>query len=245
MAMLTAYFDESNTKGAVVVAGLLGKTSQWERFNQEWRQLLAEYQISHVHMREFAHFRGEFSSWKGDEGKRRSFIDRIIGVISRRSIISVGIVLDVDVYKDFVTTPERKRVFVNPYTTASYLCLLSVGRWADKRSYEELVAYVFDRGNPHRRDFEKAYSQSAAIPQLNQRYRLGRLSFGDDKDILPLQGSDFIAYEISKTWTQARFDERRRSMRVSMRKASDKICNDWRVVTPMMLRAIAADAGVA
>lgn len=239
MAFFTAYFDESDTPRAGVVAGCVLSVEQIDPFNREWLELLAEYELSSFHMNEFVQSKLEFTSWRGREQRRKEFIQRIVGIIARRGI-SIGVVVDRQDFDDFVCTPERRRFFKNIYTTASYMCLFLSGRWADKHGHGNPIKYVFDDGNSRRGDFESAYSASKEIPDLENRYRLGQLSFEDDKTVPPLQAADFVAYEISKFWT----DKSHREPRRSLMEAMDKICHGWRIVTPEMLGAIARDAGI-
>ena len=47
--MITAYFDDSGTganDSVVAVAGYVGSVSQWQKFDQEWANLLAQYGVS-------------------------------------------------------------------------------------------------------------------------------------------------------------------------------------------------------
>ncbi len=243
MAPFTSYFDESDTSRAGVVAGCTIAVNQLEHFGREWSRLLHDYGLSYFHMKDYAHSKEEFTLWGGDDARRKEFLKRLIGIIRRRANISIGVVVDRQEYNHYVCTPDRRRFFKNIYTTASYMCLFFNGRWADKYAYGDPIAYVFDEGNPKRSDFESAYYESKNIPELEQRYRLGSLSFADDKAVPPLQAADFIAYEISKFWTDHR-SQSERAPRLSLMSAMDTICNDWRIVTKEMLIAIAADAHV-
>src|SRR5215831_17772262 len=80
----TAYFDGSGSPAdtaAVVVAGFVAPVDQWVDFERNWNECLKHFGVSALHMREFAHSRGEFSSWKGNETKRRHFLGRLITII--------------------------------------------------------------------------------------------------------------------------------------------------------------------
>jgi len=59
----SAYFDESGTKAdtvAVVVAGFIAPAEQWIAFEHDWKRILSMFKVSSLHMRDFAHSKGEF-----------------------------------------------------------------------------------------------------------------------------------------------------------------------------------------
>jgi len=60
--MRTAYFDASGSPddiAAVSVAGLISTAEKWVSFTDEWEQCLEAFDVSSLHMKHFAHSRGE------------------------------------------------------------------------------------------------------------------------------------------------------------------------------------------
>jgi hypothetical protein len=87
MAMFTAYFDASGSPDqteVLTVAGFIAPVEQWLFFEKDWKEVLARYGVSSLHMKEFAHSRGEFCSWKDDKIKRQSFLSLLIATIRSR-----------------------------------------------------------------------------------------------------------------------------------------------------------------
>lgn len=84
--MLKAYFDASGTRetDAVFVAGLVSSMEQWLKFEEEWTAWLTQFGVPYFHMKEFTQSRGPFSEWQGDEKRRREFLSRLCGILSRR-----------------------------------------------------------------------------------------------------------------------------------------------------------------
>lgn len=107
MALFTAYFDESDTERAGVVAGCVFNVDQLPYLEGEWQALLGRYGLSHFHTKDYVHSQGEFVSWKANEPLRREFLQRLIGIIARRANISISIVADSREYNEYVRTPER------------------------------------------------------------------------------------------------------------------------------------------
>lgn len=240
MAMVAAYFDDSDTAGAAVIAGFVAETDQWIQFSREWSGLLEECQLSGFHMVDYAHSNNEFKDWKGKEKKRREFLENAIGIIRRRVRCPIGIVLDRQEYDRFVNTGPRRAAFGSRYTTACFLSLLMTGCWADDFSEREPIAYFFDDGNPNKGQFQEAFHKLKRDPKLASAYRLGSLTFADDRLINPLQASDFLAYEASKFWTDHKFGLRK--PRASCVAVVRGLSNDYmRIVDSSLLRRMAKD----
>lgn len=201
--MFTAYFDESDSKVASVVAGVIGEAGQLVHFEREWRDLLKDEGLQAFHMKDFAHSNREFSSWKGDERRRQNFLARVIGIISRRTRFTVGILLDRNAYAQVAHRAIYADFYVNEYTACAYLSLLRSSKWATENAITEPLAFVFDDGNAKRADFHRAFDLTKMIG-VGRQYHFGSLTFADDKLVAPLQAADFIAYEFCKVYTDCR-----------------------------------------
>ena len=98
--VMVTYYDASGTQhdkgGALVVVGLASTENRWRRFEREWDALLREYEISAFHMTEYAHSKGEFESWKGDEARRSEFLERALNVTARNThkLFAAGVIMD-------------------------------------------------------------------------------------------------------------------------------------------------------
>ncbi|HZO53672.1 MAG TPA: DUF3800 domain-containing protein [Bryobacteraceae bacterium] len=244
MALYSAYFDESDSNHCSVVAGVILSVSQLPHFEREWRLLLDEEKLGYFHMKEFAHFKGEFKSgWRGDSDRRANFLSRAIGIIARRCNISIGITLDRTGYQKAISvSPLVASFYVNEYTAASFMTLMRVGTWADRNNHSDSITYVFDDGNPKRSDFDRAFHTAKAVPELRSQYRLGDLSFDDDKRLTPLQAADFIAYEVCKVYSDIANNEQR--LRRSMKALLKQVNGDWRIGSEDMLLKLAQQANV-
>ena len=236
MATATAYFDESNTDATYVVAGFAATVERWRAFDSDWAGLLDKYRVSHFHAKDYAHSNGQFASWKGDEVKRKQFMERAIRIIARRCMVSVGIVVDRRAFQATIAQDEvASSFYVNEYSTAAFMSLLVTGRWADDCPLlKDPVNYVFDRGNPHRSDFQRAYDLALKIPF--ERERLGALSFADDQRVPALQAADLIAYESCKLYTDLQRGKKR--FRASLKALLSKMRCDIKVTSERNLSAL-------
>ncbi len=179
VAIATAYFDESDSPSACVVAGVASTVDRWVGLESEWRRMLDKYKISALHMKEFAHSTGEFKDWKGDEAKRRQFVERVIDIISRRCMACIGIVIDRNAFSGTIAKDAAiSSFYANEYSAASFMSLLLTQRWSNGCGMSIPVDYVFDRGNSKRKDFQRAYNYALMIPE--EVREIGALTFADD-----------------------------------------------------------------
>jgi hypothetical protein len=126
----SAYFDESGTKAdtvAVVVAGFIAPSEQWIAFEHEWKRILSMFSVSSLHMRDFAHSKGESLTWKGDENRRREFLSRLIGTIKIRAHHSFACAVWMDDYRK-VDGKYKLHEVISPYTLAARTCGGRMGR---------------------------------------------------------------------------------------------------------------------
>jgi Protein of unknown function (DUF3800) len=196
MSVVTAYFDESNSESAIAVVGIIAEAAQLDRLNAEWGDLLDREKISSFHMKDYAHSRGEFESWKKDEKRRREFLRRIIAIISRRARTVVGVLIDRAAYaKAREHSPLFAEVYDTEYTAAGFLSLLKCSNWADKQEVAGPIAFIFDDGNPQKKAFQRAFNICKRSPEAGPCH-FGSLTFADDRHVRPLQVADFVAYEV-------------------------------------------------
>ena len=220
MATATAYFDESHNSGVYAVAGFAATVDRWRLFDSDWSRLLANYRLTSFHAKDYAHSENEFAGWKGDEAKRKTFMERLIAIVARRCMVAIGVVIDRSAFQNMIAQDKSIAEFYsNEYAMAALMSLLLTRRWAGGCAFTDPVDYVFDRGNPQRSGFQRAYDLALRIP--GERSRLGALSFADDKQIPALQAADLIVYESCKMYTDLSGGTRR--FRASMKALLSKM----------------------
>jgi hypothetical protein len=162
----TAVFDDSgspNDTAAVVVAGFVAPDEQWAEFERNWNKCLADFAVSTLHMREFAHSRGEFAGWKEDEAKRRRFLGRLIATIQIRMWHSFASAVMMDDYRK-VDTKYRLSEFSRPYSLAACTCLAKLNQWCKKWiKPEDEIAIVFEDGDEDKGDLIRAVKEHFTI----------------------------------------------------------------------------------
>jgi hypothetical protein len=90
--MLIGYFDESGTHRrapVTTVAGFVSTDERWADFDDSWRYVLQEFGLSVFHMKECAHFTGEYERFRHDESDRRILLAALATVIQKTCLDGV------------------------------------------------------------------------------------------------------------------------------------------------------------
>jgi hypothetical protein len=194
MALFTAYFDESGTPQVskfLLITGYIGRVRDWRIFDQRWNAILAKYGVENFHMKDCAHFRGEFEPWKGKEAKRKRFLRDLTNQIILCALCSFNAVLDLDAWRALNEKYplDDPTVKFGPYALCGQMCVQLVELWCQERHRGlEDVKFVFEDG---------AYQKGMLIDRLSGLYDLTP-SFEKRRAVSALQAADFSAYEYGK-----------------------------------------------
>jgi hypothetical protein len=205
--MFACYFDASGGKdiGVTIVSGWIGQILQWDLFDADWRILLAKYNVPYFHMREFAHSKGPFETWKGEENKRTNFLRLAAETIASRAHHGFTCVVEHDTYAKVDAEYELSESVGNPYSMAARDCIAHANIWLRKAERGIPVQYVFDEGDPGQgllvriiKKHNKYASPNDAIDIPT--FRPSRDRQGGAKGLTQLQAADFAAYEYLKAY---------------------------------------------
>jgi hypothetical protein len=197
--MLRGYWDESGSADDpscrfMGIGGLIASPESWSLIEAQWRVTLDDYALPYFHMREFAHWSGNFkqrSDWP--EARRRELMSRLLGAIAVGQPRVHGAVIDLAAWR--LLDKKYREAFVAPW----YCCFQECARIAS-------VYGVIDKV-----DMEMIFAQQAefagkAMPlydSIRQRQDKGydgftRFAMEDMRNVLPLQSADLVAYELVK-----------------------------------------------
>lgn len=198
MAIFTAYFDESGTpqdSKFLLVSGYIAPVREWLEFDRRWNQILASYGVKDFHMKDFAHSRGDFESWKGKEPKRKRFLGELINQICLHAKGSFSAALDLEGWKkanEKYPLDEPTFAFA-PYALCGAMCVQVVEQWCERKHLSvDDVKFVFDDG---------AYQKGVLLERLSATFRLNPI-FEKRGGIPGLQAADIAAYEYQKAAPQ-------------------------------------------
>jgi hypothetical protein len=194
--MFTAYFDESGThdsSAAVVVSGYVASNQQWTEFDREWKKALDDEGLSHFHMKDFAHSKKEFSDWKGDETRRKQFLERLISIIRKNTRKSFSYAVILKAYRELNSKYCLEETIGKPYAFCSVLCLMGLEVWKQEHGYRDPVQTIFEDGAADKKDFKQLLNKDSEVFPI----------FGQKREYTPLQAADLVAWEHLKIYTTA------------------------------------------
>jgi hypothetical protein len=207
VAICHAYVDASGSPDdplaqSFVLAGFLATESQWNRFEREWTRVLTAEGVTALHMREFAHFRGEFRAWRGAEDRRANFLQALGTVIKRhvRRSFSVGVRL-AD-YRAVASTYQLAEQGPSLYAICAGLIARDIRQWLTQRHLEDPTLLVFERGDTGQDEWRLIHemkmwtdwsgSEPFFIPKIKRD--VGR----QPVYLRPFEACDYLAFELAK-----------------------------------------------
>lgn len=205
--MVTFYGDESGTngKGDYIISGYMAHNDTWRLFNREWARALSAptpWPIGYLKMSQWEHrdptkkHSGEFLGW--DDFDAGIKLDHVVAVFV--ALLLTGAVgeysssIPWEIYNRCVSG-KCKDVFSDPY----YFNLLEIVQQVTMDTlrfplFNGKIDFVFDTGNSAEKNAHKHFLYAKKFCHPKVRDKFGMLSFADDKDALPLQAADMIAW---------------------------------------------------
>lgn len=205
-AMLHAYFDESGhpddpNSQVVSVAAIVSTQAGWHKFCDEWTLTLERYHVTRLHMKDYAHSRGEFATWKGDDTKRRDFLAELVSTVKATVQFAHVSSLAGDDWKatmydedgggklEIVQQHQQRVQYVFPF----WCCLDRIAdTWLLPK--DQKLAYIFEAGVSGKGAICKFFEEWK-LAQNRHGTRVGALSFDDKSSHPGLEAADLLAYE--------------------------------------------------
>jgi hypothetical protein len=192
--VLIAYADESGHAADPKVdhfglVGLVASAERWERFRTDWSAALAEFGVSALHMREFAHRLGPFRGWS--EEQRRAFLSRLLAVVDELRPLIFGSVIALAAWRRLAEADQKR--FVDPY----FACAQEFAYLAAVHGYtvgQDRVRIVLSDTSEFRgrgRLLFEALTESRTMPPAIDSYAYAPMA-----EELALQAADLVAYEV-------------------------------------------------
>jgi len=193
--MLRAYFDRSEVPkyGVLAVGGWLTTVERWERFEQNWREVLDSFGVSHLHMTDYESGHEEFQGWI--PAKKAEFMQRLIGVLRQTDPLGVSVAL---LKSDFdALLPKDQQKEAPAYAVCAVNAIGAMMRWVKNKGSSQPIASVFEAGDEGVGKIvdgiAKARKRSAEFDK-----RLLSLSLEKKGNMWGLEAADFLAYEAAK-----------------------------------------------
>lgn len=195
MLALHGYFDESGTHDGsevVTVAGYISTAEQWELFGRDWANALKDYGLESFHMTDFANGAKGYRGWT--EQERRIRFARLIGLINKHVIASVGIAIPTRSFEQ-IFPKHAKRFVGGAYGLAAACCFLDAARILESGYPSARIAYVFEAGSRGAGEVMKVFDWNYKNREQRPKLKLLSLKF-EGKEFSPLQAADILSYEL-------------------------------------------------
>jgi len=221
--VLTTYFDASGTRhdsDIVTLAGFVSDDEQWDKFEEEWNAVLNLFSVPYLHMREFAHFKGPYKTWREDEAKRRTFLDRLAGVMARRTRLGVCRSIRVQDFEALDREFALRDLIGSPLAFAGLACIGAVELWHRKYGEAEPRGFIFKDGDSEKQTLTKAL----------QHFHGMKAVYKPKQEHVQFQAADWAAYEnrnLSSDWMRRSEQFTLRDYRRSAMIIYDRMATDW------------------
>jgi Protein of unknown function (DUF3800) len=196
LVAFTCYMDDSGTEEQskiVVIGGFTLDHGSFTRFDLQWRRMLKYHGIDRLHMKDFVRPFGKYSGMYPE--LKKALFTRAAKIITSRRMYGLSVSLQHAEFKEAVPM-NVYRGTLGPYTAAFIAALQFNAKLArDNGSYPDRVAYVIDEIAAFSEQMRVAHKLISLQEKTEGKLRItGTLTFGDDDEILPLQGADVVAW---------------------------------------------------
>lgn len=221
------------------MAGFVASDEQWERFERNWNETLKKFNVSLFHMKEFAHFRGDFAQFKYDPKRREWFLAQLLSHIKLRVRHSCGHAVMMDAFRNVSETYDFEQFRITPYSLAGRTCIASVSNWAKKWSIaENQIRHVFEDGSKGKGTLALRAQADKKIAPI----------FKKKSESVPLQAADLFAYEmlLSTRDILTKGADSWEALRYPIRQLGDLLRDpyDWGIYETDDLTALCQNAGI-
>ena len=204
--MLTAFFDDSGTDGNgpfCVLAGYISDVERWKAFSDAWdKELRTEPKIEQFKMSQAHSKRGPFWGWDNDARERK--VIRLAEIVNQHAIAGIASIVSNKAYQE-----EAKGCLPDTIDHPYWLCFQQIIMETLRVHGDELgggkINFVFDsQGQGYERRGALIHAGwreiFEATPYANL---LGSITFADDRDVLPLQAADLLAWHVRRRGDRA------------------------------------------
>ena len=200
LLMLTVFMDDSGSDlkpPFCVIAGYVSDPESWKRFSDDWQcELAANPPIRYLKMREAESLRGEFWGW--DSVARERKLLRLAAIIKKHVIGGLGSFVSNRAYGSIVKGYLPSTID-HPYWLCFQRIVLDAALVYGQHADGGKVDFVFDGqgiGYERRATMMHQAWQDAANSPMEEM--MGGIAFHDDKQILPLQAADMLAWHMRR-----------------------------------------------
>lgn len=197
---LQVYCDESgnNDPPVYVLAGVVGRPDDWVAFSEEWqRELDAEPSLPYFKMNEAVRPAGAWRSMAS--GVREARLGRFASILKRHMLFSLAVMVKHDDYNDEYRGKVAPEVD-DPYIFLFDSLIIRAIEVCDRQNIDGKMDFIFD-SRPDKQLLMKRGSADGSehLPPHRAARLNGDPIFRDDKDALPIQAADMVAWLVRRS----------------------------------------------
>jgi len=204
--MLSAYIDDSGWDGkspVFVLAGYLSSTEKWSAFSDEWRavrDLQEPRPLPYLKMADAYQLKKRTSVFYGwTEDERDARLKKFCPVINRHVEHGIAIVVPIEAHRKYFRGLFAPEALDRPYFLSFFSLASLIAAVVRKVGYGEKVELIYDtQENESKSFFMEQFEKfmQAAPPSAAGLFNIPK--WEDDKDVLPLQAADMLAWHIRR-----------------------------------------------
>lgn len=203
MVVLKGYFDDSGDEKdrqhkACSLSGYIGTVDDWNKFEENWKKTLDDFDVPYLHMKEFAHFRGPFDKYKENKAERKKLLISLISVIRESHLYGISSAIRLKGLNKFI---DEKNIYIEAYPFNLYWSMMQIcHKWNDTP-----IQIKLDKTNNARYKINKARNYARTdlyFPNCDKQIEISLLeSCLTFREVLPMQAADLLAWECRKDAT--------------------------------------------
>ena len=203
MVMLTTCFDaagKEHGEPCLAVAGFVSSAGDWTEFSGLWNDRLQKDGLTWFHKVDFAHSTGEFKyGWRENEPRRRSLLNDLMELITEYSYRKFGCAVINQSFGSLISEENKSQYYLNAYSLAGRTCAAHVRQWIQTEKIRGAsVELVFAEGDEGKGKLITRLNEDGYVTPGFRYPRDTMTSLGPSSGFVPLQASDWLAYEVFK-----------------------------------------------
>lgn len=200
LAFLQAYIDDSydNTgERRLFLAGYLHNAEAWECFSNAWEFALREVpSIEYFKMSEANALRGQFFGWS-DESRDLKIV-KLLAIIKTFNPVSFHISLSRTSFDEHIA-PVAPYALANPHFHCIGGIVALASNYVESRNIKTGIDFIFDKQEGVQFDIALFFDDLMKRLPTSQKALISKTPvFADDKEFLPLQAADLLAWHLRK-----------------------------------------------
>jgi hypothetical protein len=200
LAFLRAFTDDSAAQTGdrrLFMAGYLNRADVWARFSEAFdEERRASPAIEYLKMSEANSLQGQFEGWSNTQ--RDEKIAALARVIRHFKPFSFQFSVDRGQY-DRLVRPNSPYGFSDPHFVACFGVMSGLTRFAADQGIKTPIEFIFDQQDGTDDNVDLFFENLlAALPRASRRLISGKPLFRDDKEMLPLQAADMLAWHVRR-----------------------------------------------